>query len=203
MFCSFPSILCSPTHTHTHTQIITMFRRMYTCRGVCVCESALAYTRASTVRFMPLLSAAASAVIWPCFQLLSPLLAFVVIVIVTGSTCVSLCLNLHFRFFYAFRLLALLAVWKYRKATHTHKHTMSARTSSGSTAAVQSTASSSTAYVPRPPPRRRAASVAGQQPQQRLDYRNGHAPRRSLAAVVSPSPVTHIHAYIHMYIHIS
>lgn len=66
------------------------------------------------------------------------------------------------------------------------QHTMSARTSS--TAAVQSAASSSsTAYVPRAPPRRqRSSSVAGQQQQQRLDCRNGHAPRRSLAAVVSP-----------------
>lgn len=59
--------------------------------------------------------------------------------------------------------------------------TMSARSSSSAMAA-----SSSAGDVPRPPPRRRAASVAGQQQtQQRLDYNNGHAPRRSLAAVVS------------------
>lgn len=59
-------------------------------------------------------------------------------------------------------------------------HTMSARNSSSGSVAA---ASSSTADVPRPPPRRRAASVAGQQ--QRLDYNNGHTPRRSLAVVVS------------------
>ncbi|KRF84219.1 E3 ubiquitin-protein ligase Nedd-4 isoform X6 [Drosophila virilis] len=56
------------------------------------------------------------------------------------------------------------------------------------------TASSSTADVPRPPPRRRAASVAGQQQaqQQRLDYNNGHAPRRSLAAVNDTGDSCHL-----------
>ncbi|XP_064541276.1 E3 ubiquitin-protein ligase Nedd-4 isoform X5 [Drosophila montana] len=56
------------------------------------------------------------------------------------------------------------------------------------------TASSSTADVPRPPPRRRAASVAGQQQsqQQRLDYNNGHTPRRSLAAVNDTGDSCHL-----------
>lgn len=69
---------------------------------------------------------------------------------------------------------------------------MSAR-SSGLVAAaalpIPSSSSSAAAIttggdVPRPPPRRRAASVAGQQ-QTRLEFGNGHTPRRSLATVVS------------------
>ncbi|KAL7734679.1 hypothetical protein ACLKA6_010975 [Drosophila palustris] len=66
---------------------------------------------------------------------------------------------------------------------------MSARSSSSAVAV-----SSSAGDVPRPPPRRRAASVAGQQqqPQQRLDYNNGHAPRRSLAAVNDTGDSCHL-----------
>jgi len=77
-------------------------------------------------------------------------------------------------------LLNLLRCFRYSLAAGSR---MSARSSSSNGVA----ASSSAGDVPRPPPRRRAASVAGQQqqPQQRLDYNNGHAPRRSLAAVVS------------------
>ncbi|XP_017058971.1 E3 ubiquitin-protein ligase Nedd-4 isoform X11 [Drosophila ficusphila] len=62
---------------------------------------------------------------------------------------------------------------------------MSARSSGMVAAAALPASSSSSAAggdVPRPPPRRRAASVAGQQ-QTRLEYGNGHTPRRSLAAV--------------------
>ncbi|XP_062132462.1 E3 ubiquitin-protein ligase Nedd-4 isoform X4 [Drosophila sulfurigaster albostrigata] len=68
---------------------------------------------------------------------------------------------------------------------------MSTRTSSSSAVVA---ASSSGGDVPRPPPRRRAASVAGQQqqPQQRLDYSNGHAPRRSLAAVNDTGDSCHL-----------
>ncbi|KAH8371575.1 hypothetical protein KR093_008094 [Drosophila rubida] len=70
---------------------------------------------------------------------------------------------------------------------------MSTRTSNSSSSAVVA-ASSSGGDVPRPPPRRRAASVAGQQqqPQQRLDYSNGHAPRRSLAAVNDSGDSCHL-----------
>ncbi|XP_017861575.1 PREDICTED: E3 ubiquitin-protein ligase Nedd-4 isoform X1 [Drosophila arizonae] len=64
---------------------------------------------------------------------------------------------------------------------------MSVRNSSSSSIAA---ASSSTADVPRPPPRRRAASVAGQQ--QRLDYSNGHTPRRSLAVVNDAGDSCHL-----------
>ncbi|XP_023173292.1 E3 ubiquitin-protein ligase Nedd-4 isoform X4 [Drosophila hydei] len=64
---------------------------------------------------------------------------------------------------------------------------MSARNSSSGSVAA---ASSSTADVPRPPPRRRAASVAGQQ--QRLDYNNGHTPRRSLAVVNDTGDSCHL-----------
>ncbi|KAM8707841.1 hypothetical protein ACLKA7_014898 [Drosophila subpalustris] len=66
---------------------------------------------------------------------------------------------------------------------------MSARSSSSAVAI-----SSPAGDVPRPPPRRRAASVAGQQqqPQQRLDYNNGHAPRRSLAAVNDTGDSCHL-----------
>ncbi|XP_017955009.1 E3 ubiquitin-protein ligase Nedd-4 isoform X5 [Drosophila navojoa] len=64
---------------------------------------------------------------------------------------------------------------------------MSVRNSSSGSVAA---ASSSTADVPRPPPRRRAASVAGQQ--QRLDYSNGHTPRRSLAVVNDAGDSCHL-----------
>ncbi|XP_017842161.1 E3 ubiquitin-protein ligase Nedd-4 isoform X3 [Drosophila busckii] len=62
---------------------------------------------------------------------------------------------------------------------------MSARTNS------EVLASSSTSDGPRPPPRRRAASVVGQH-QQSLDYSNGHAPRRSLAAVNDSGESSHL-----------
>ncbi|KRG05843.1 E3 ubiquitin-protein ligase Nedd-4 isoform X5 [Drosophila mojavensis] len=64
---------------------------------------------------------------------------------------------------------------------------MSVRNSSSGSVVA---ASSSTADVPRPPPRRRAASVAGQQ--QRLDYSNGHTPRRSLAVVNDAGDSCHL-----------
>ncbi|KAH8266166.1 hypothetical protein KR038_007595 [Drosophila bunnanda] len=76
---------------------------------------------------------------------------------------------------------------------------MSAR-SSGLVAAaalpIPSSSSSAAAItsggdVPRPPPRRRAASVAGQQ-QTRLEFGNGHTPRRSLAAVNDSGDSCHL-----------
>ncbi|KAH8380380.1 hypothetical protein KR009_010322 [Drosophila setifemur] len=71
---------------------------------------------------------------------------------------------------------------------------MSAR-SSGSAAVVANSSSSSSSAgggdVPRPPPRRRAASVAGQQ-QTRLEFGNGHTPRRSLAAVNDSGDSCHL-----------
>ncbi|XP_043065571.1 E3 ubiquitin-protein ligase Nedd-4 isoform X6 [Drosophila bipectinata] len=71
---------------------------------------------------------------------------------------------------------------------------MSAR-SSGSVAAVAAATSSTSASgggdVPRPPPRRRAASVAGQQ-QTRMEFGNGHTPRRSLAAVNDSGDSCHL-----------
>ncbi|KAH8259253.1 hypothetical protein KR026_001151 [Drosophila bipectinata] len=73
---------------------------------------------------------------------------------------------------------------------------MSAR-SSGSVAAVaaaaatSSTSASGGGDVPRPPPRRRAASVAGQQ-QTRMEFGNGHTPRRSLAAVNDSGDSCHL-----------
>ncbi|KAH8303575.1 hypothetical protein KR018_003537 [Drosophila ironensis] len=70
---------------------------------------------------------------------------------------------------------------------------MSAR-SSGSVAAVSSSSSASVAGggdVPRPPPRRRAASVAGQH-QTRMEFENGHTPRRSLAAVNDSGDSCHL-----------
>ncbi|XP_032598842.1 E3 ubiquitin-protein ligase Nedd-4 isoform X3 [Drosophila grimshawi] len=71
---------------------------------------------------------------------------------------------------------------------------MSSRTSNISSGNNVVAASSSTADVPRPPPRRRAASMAGQQQQgqQRLDYNNGHTPRRSLAAVNDTGDSCHL-----------
>ncbi|KPU78591.1 uncharacterized protein Dana_GF10539, isoform F [Drosophila ananassae] len=69
---------------------------------------------------------------------------------------------------------------------------MSAR-SSGSVAAVAAASSSASGGgdVPRPPPRRRAASVAGQQ-QTRMEFGNGHTPRRSLAAVNDSGDSCHL-----------
>lgn len=84
---------------------------------MCVCVCTSLQEQVPFVRFMPLLSGLASSY---CH-----LLAFVVIVIVTGRACVSLCLNLHFRFFYAFRLLALLAVWIEGTAVTTTTHNVS------------------------------------------------------------------------------
>lgn len=84
---------------------------------VCVCMCTSLQEQVPFVHFMPLLSGLASSY---CH-----LLAFVVIVIFTGRACVSLCLNLHFRFFYAFRLLALLAVWIEGTAATTTTHNVS------------------------------------------------------------------------------
>ncbi|XP_017018354.1 E3 ubiquitin-protein ligase Nedd-4 isoform X5 [Drosophila kikkawai] len=73
---------------------------------------------------------------------------------------------------------------------------MSAR-SSGLVAATalpipsSSSSAASGGDVPRPPPRRRAASVAGQQ-QTRLEYGNGHTPRRSLATVNDSGDSCHL-----------
>ncbi|XP_070071592.1 E3 ubiquitin-protein ligase Nedd-4 isoform X12 [Drosophila takahashii] len=58
--------------------------------------------------------------------------------------------------------------------------------------APSSSSSAAGGDVPRPPPRRpRAASVAGQQ-QSRLEFGNGHTPRRSLAAVNDSGDSCHL-----------
>lgn len=101
MFCSFPSILCSPTHTHT--QSITMFRRMYTCRGVCVCVRECTSIHKSKYRSFY------AFVVCCCFCCYIALLP--VIVTSLGFCCYSYCYWKHLRvFMLKFALPFLLCV---------------------------------------------------------------------------------------------